>query len=76
MKPTVESLHRQLREALKAYSTQAALLEKFTLTFAPSLVANWMEMIVAWNEDFERPCPYEEEHSSKRILFTRRCRRS
>jgi hypothetical protein len=37
-----------------------ALLERFSAQFLPEQVATWERMIAVWDQDQEKPNPYEE----------------
>lgn len=54
-----------MKEALEMSRKQRAAHSALTATFPPDTIQEWTNMVTQWQEDPEKPNPFEEKDISK-----------
>ena len=54
------SLASQFMKAIKMRAKHVALFDRFSKRFSPATIETWTAMIISWEGDTSKPCPYEE----------------
>lgn len=58
-------LYAKMKEALEMSRKQRAAHSALTATFPPDTIQEWTNMIIQWQEDPDKPNPFEEKDISK-----------
>jgi len=62
MHATGASLLSQLQKAIEMYNKHKMAFEDFNTTFELDTVAQWEQMVAAWDADITQLNPYEESN--------------